>query len=102
VLATNGVFSLLASPVAGWLSDRIGGRITLAGALVLMALGVGSLALAHEPWQAYLSMALVGWGNGSFWPSQSTTLKGSRRPSGAMPSMRSSASRTTWGSGSAG
>ena len=50
VLATNGVFSLLASPVAGWLSDRVGGRITLAGALVLMAVGVGSLALAHEPW----------------------------------------------------
>jgi predicted MFS family arabinose efflux permease len=76
VLATNGVFSLLASPVAGWLSDRVGGRITLAGALVLMAVGVGSLALAHEPWQAYLSMALVGWGNGSFWPSQSTMLAG--------------------------
>jgi len=76
VLATNGVFSLLASPFAGWLSDRVGGRITLAGALVLMAVGVGSLALAHEPWQAYLSMALVGWGNGSFWPSQSTMLAG--------------------------
>jgi predicted MFS family arabinose efflux permease len=76
VLATNGVFSLLASPVAGWLSDRVGGRITLAAALVLMAVGVGSLALAHEPWQAYLSMALVGWGNGSFWPSQSTMLAG--------------------------
>jgi predicted MFS family arabinose efflux permease len=76
VLATNGVFSLLASPVAGWLSDRIGGRITLAGALVLMAAGVGSLALAHEPWQAYLAMAVVGWGNGSFWPSQSTMLAG--------------------------
>jgi predicted MFS family arabinose efflux permease len=80
VLATNGVFSLLASPFAGWLSDRIGGRITLAGALVLMAVGVGSLALAHEPWQAYLSMALVGWGNGSFWPSQSTMLAGLAPP----------------------
>jgi predicted MFS family arabinose efflux permease len=76
VLATNGVFSLLASPVAGWLSDRVGGRITLAAALVLMAVGVGSLALVQEPWQAYLSMALVGWGNGSFWPSQSTMLAG--------------------------
>jgi predicted MFS family arabinose efflux permease len=76
VLATNGVFSLVASPVAGWLSDRIGGRLTLAGALVLMAAGVASLALVHEPWQAFLAMAVVGWGNGSFWPSQSTMLVG--------------------------
>jgi MFS family permease len=80
VLATNGVFSLLASPVAGWLSDRFGGRVTLAGALVLMAAGVGSLALAHEPWQAYLAMAVVGWGNGSFWPAQSTMLAGLAPP----------------------
>jgi predicted MFS family arabinose efflux permease len=80
VLATNGVFSLLASPVAGWLSDRFGGRFTLAGALVLMAAGVGSLALAHEPWQAYLAMAVVGWGNGSFWPAQSTMLAGLAPP----------------------
>jgi MFS family permease len=80
VLATNGVFSLLASPVAGWLSDRFGGRITLAGALVLMAAGVGSLALAHEPWQAYVAMAVVGWGNGSFWPAQSTMLAGLAPP----------------------
>jgi predicted MFS family arabinose efflux permease len=76
VLATNGVFSLVASPVAGWLSDRIGGRLTLAGALVLMAAGVASLALVHEPWHAFLAMAVVGWGNGSFWPSQSTMLVG--------------------------
>jgi predicted MFS family arabinose efflux permease len=80
VLATNGVFSLVASPVAGWLSDRIGGRLTLAGALVLMAAGVGSLALVHEPWQAFLAMAVVGWGNGSFWPSQSTMLVGLAPP----------------------
>jgi predicted MFS family arabinose efflux permease len=80
VLATNGVFSLVASPVAGWLSDRIGGRLTLAGALVLMAAGVSSLALVHEPWQAFLAMAVVGWGNGSFWPSQSTMLVGLAPP----------------------
>ena len=80
VLATNGVFSLVASPVAGWLSDRIGGRLTLAGALVLVAAGVSSLALVHEPWQAFLAMAVVGWGTGSFWPSQSTMLVGLAPP----------------------
>jgi predicted MFS family arabinose efflux permease len=79
-LATNGIFSLLASPVAGWLSDRIGGRLTLAGALVTMALGIGYLPFVHQPWQAFLAMAVVGWGNGSFWPSQSTLLAGLAPP----------------------
>jgi len=76
VLATNGATSLLASPIAGWLSDRIGGRLTLAGALGLMAAGISSFPLVHEPWHAYLAMAIVGAGNGSFWPSQSTLLAG--------------------------
>jgi predicted MFS family arabinose efflux permease len=79
-LATNGILSLLASPVAGWLSDRIGGRLTLAGALVTMALGIGYLPFVHQPWQAFLAMAVVGWGNGSFWPSQSTLLAGLAPP----------------------
>jgi predicted MFS family arabinose efflux permease len=76
VLATNGVFSLVASPVAGWLSDRIGGRLTLGGALVVMAAGLAAFPLVREPWHAFVAMAVVGWGNGSFWPSQSTLLAG--------------------------
>jgi predicted MFS family arabinose efflux permease len=80
VLATNGAFSLLASPLAGILSDRIGGRLTLAGALVLMAAGYGSFPLVTEPWHAFAAMAVAGWGNGSFWPSQSTLLAGLAPP----------------------
>jgi predicted MFS family arabinose efflux permease len=76
VLAANGAVSLLASPLAGWLSDRIGGRLTLAGALVFMAAGIASFPLVREPWHAFLAMAVVGAGNGSFWPSQSTLLAG--------------------------
>jgi predicted MFS family arabinose efflux permease len=76
VLAANGAVSLLASPFAGWLSDRIGGRLTLAGALVFMAAGIASFPLVREPWHAFLAMAVVGAGNGSFWPSQSTLLAG--------------------------
>jgi predicted MFS family arabinose efflux permease len=76
VLATNGAMSLVASPVAGWLSDRIGGRLTLAGALVLMATGIASFPLVREQWHAFVAMAVVGAGNGSFWPSQSTLLAG--------------------------
>jgi predicted MFS family arabinose efflux permease len=76
VLAVNGIFSLLASPCAGWLSDKIGGRLTLAGALVLMATGIAAFPLIREEWHAFLAMAVVGAGNGSFWPSQSTLLAG--------------------------
>jgi predicted MFS family arabinose efflux permease len=76
VLATNGAMSLVASPIAGWLSDRIGGRRTLGGALVLMAAGIASFPLVREQWHAFVAMAVVGAGNGSFWPSQSTLLAG--------------------------
>jgi predicted MFS family arabinose efflux permease len=76
VLAVNGAMSLFVSPVAGWLSDRIGGRLTLAGALALMAAGIASFPFVREEWHAFVAMALVGAGNGSFWPSQSTLLAG--------------------------
>lgn len=76
VLATNGAMSFAASPLAGTLSDKIGGRLTLAGALVLMAIGIGSFPLVHEPWQAFVAMVVAGAGNGGFWPSQSTMLVG--------------------------
>ena len=76
VLATNAAMSLVASPLAGMLSDRIGGRLTLAGALVLMAIGFGIFPLVREPWHAFLAMAVAGAGNGAFWPSQSTLLAG--------------------------
>ena len=76
VLAVNGATSLLVSPLAGWLSDRIGGRVTLAGALGLMAAGIAAFPFVREEWHAYVAMAVVGAGNGSFWPSQSTLLAG--------------------------
>jgi predicted MFS family arabinose efflux permease len=76
VLAVNGIASLVASPCAGWLSDKIGGRLTLVGALVLMAGGIATFPLIREPWHAFLAMVVVGIGNGSFWPSQSTLLAG--------------------------
>ncbi len=63
-------------PVAGALVDRIGGRPTLAIALVLLAVGFGLYPLIREPWHA-LALALVsGAGNGTFWPSQSALLAG--------------------------
>jgi MFS family permease len=76
VLATTGAASLLAGPVVGVVIDRFGGRATLAGALVLLAVGFGSYPLIEEPWQAFLASAIAGVGNAGFWPSQSALLAG--------------------------
>ena len=81
VLATNGAASLLAGPAVGIAVDRFGGRATLAGALVLLAVGFGSYPLIHEPWHAFLASAIAGVGNAGFWPSQSALLAGLTPPS---------------------
>jgi predicted MFS family arabinose efflux permease len=76
VLATTGAVSLLAGPAVGIVVDRIGGRATLAAALVLLAAGFGSYPLVTEPWHAFLASAVAGLGNAGFWPSQSALLAG--------------------------
>jgi predicted MFS family arabinose efflux permease len=76
VLATIGFAGLLAGPVIGIVVDRVGGRLTLAGALVLMAIGFGIFPLIREPWHALLASAVAGVGNAAFWPSQSALLAG--------------------------
>jgi MFS family permease len=80
VLATIGAVSLLAGPAVGVVIDRIGGRATLAVALVLLAIGFGSFALIHEPWHAFLAATIAGLGNAGFWPSQSALLAGLTPP----------------------
>lgn len=76
VLATNGLVGLGAGPLAGWITDRAGGRVTLAVSLVLLAVGFGSFPWIREPWHAFAAMAVAGVGNGGFWPSQSTLIAG--------------------------
>jgi predicted MFS family arabinose efflux permease len=80
VLATIAAVSLLAGPAVGIVVDRIGGRATLAVALVLLAVGFGSFPLIHEPWHAFLAAAVAGLGNAGFWPSQSALLAGLTPP----------------------
>jgi MFS family permease len=80
VLATTGAVSLLAGPGVGVVVDRFGGRATLAGALVFLAVGFGSYPLVHEPWQAFLAASIAGLGNAGFWPSQSALLAGLTPP----------------------
>ena len=76
VLATIGFAGLLAGPAIGIVVDRVGGRLTLAGALVLMAIGFGCYPLIREPWHAVLASVVAGVGNAAFWPSQSALLAG--------------------------
>jgi MFS family permease len=80
VLATTGAVSLLSGPAVGVVIDRVGGRATLAGALVLLALGFGSYPLVTEPWHAFLASAVAGVGNAGFWASQSALLAGLTPP----------------------
>jgi MFS family permease len=74
VVGSNAVVSVVAGPVAGTLVDRYGGRRVLALALVVLAVGYGSFALVHSPWQGFLAAIVTGIGNGFFWPAQSTLL----------------------------
>ena len=66
VLAAGNAIGLLAGPVAGPVVDRVGGRVTLGGALVLMAVGYGAYPLVREPWHAFAAALVAGVGNGFF------------------------------------
>jgi MFS family permease len=72
VLATGSAIGLLAGPVSGPAIDRVGGRTTLA--LALMAVGYGGYPLVREPWHAFALAVVAGIGNAYFWPSQSALL----------------------------
>ncbi len=76
IVGTSSAVGLVAGPVVGMLVDRVGGRLTLAGSLWLMAIGFGGYAFVDEPWQAFLASAVAGAGNGGFWPSQSSLIAG--------------------------
>jgi predicted MFS family arabinose efflux permease len=76
ILAASGAAGILTGPAIGVVVDKVGGRITLAGALMLQAIGWGSFPFVHEPWQGVLAAIVAGIGNAGFWPSQSTLLAG--------------------------
>jgi MFS family permease len=76
IVGTNSAVGLVAGPIIGSLIDRIGGRVTLAGSLGLLAIGFGGYAFVENPWQGFLASAIAGIGNGGFWPSQSSLIAG--------------------------
>src|SRR5207302_4156827 len=74
IVASNAGAALCSGFVGGALSDRLGPRTVLSGALVVMATAFALFPLIRTPWQAFALNVLVGAGSGSFWPSQSTLL----------------------------
>jgi MFS family permease len=74
VAGTFGAVGIVATPAAGSLIDRIGGRAVFIGSLVLLAGAYALFPLINHPWQGFLFMGLAGLGNGALWPSQSTLL----------------------------
>ena len=80
IAGTSAAVGIASIPTAGIIVDRIGGKPTLIGALFLLALGFGAYTLVHEPWQAFGAAAIVGVGNGAFWPSQSALIIGLTPP----------------------
>jgi MFS family permease len=74
VVAASSAAALVSAVVGGALSDRLGPRRVLSGALITMAIGFALFPLIRSPWEAVAVNVLVGFGSGSFWPSQSTLL----------------------------
>jgi MFS family permease len=76
IVGTNSAVGLVAGPLVGTLVDRVGGRLTLAASLWLMAVGYGGYVFVDHAWQGFLASAIAGAGNGGFWPSQSSLVAG--------------------------
>ena len=74
VVASGSLAAFASGFVGGALSDRLGPRVVLSGALVLAAVAFALFPLIRETWQAFALNLLVGVATGAFWPSQSTLL----------------------------
>jgi MFS family permease len=62
--------------LGGTLSDRLGPKRVLLGALAVMTVAFALMPLIRTPWHAFAIYTLWGVGSGSFWPSQSALLAG--------------------------
>ncbi len=80
IAGTSAAVGIASIPLSGIIVDKVGGKRTLIGALVLLAIGFAAYAFVHEPWQAFVAAAIVGVGNGAFWPSQSALIIGLTPP----------------------
>lgn len=74
--AVQSVAALASGFLGGTLSDRLGPKRVLLGALVVMTVAFGLMPLIRSALDAFLVYSLWGIGSGSFWPSQSAMLAG--------------------------
>ena len=72
--ATQSATALASGFLGGTLSDRIGPKRVLVGALGVMTIAFALMPFIRSPWQAFSVYVVWGLGSGSFWPSQSTLL----------------------------
>ncbi len=74
--ATQATTALASGVLGGTLSDRIGPKRVLVGALCVMTVAFALMPLIRAPWHAFAVYVVWGAGSGSFWPSQSALLAG--------------------------
>jgi MFS family permease len=72
--------------LGGTLSDRIGARRVLFGALAVSAVAFALMPTIRNVWEAFAIYIVWGAGSGSFWPAQSTLLAGLTPPERRSPS----------------
>jgi MFS family permease len=74
--AVQSVAALASGFFGGTLSDRLGPKRVLLGALIVMTVAFALMPLIRSALDAFLVYTLWGIGSGSFWPSQSAMLAG--------------------------
>ena len=74
--AVQSAAALASGFLGGTLSDRLGPKRVLLGALAVMTVAFALMPLIRSPWHAFAIYTLWGVGSGSFWPSQSALLAG--------------------------
>ena len=83
--ATQSASALCSGFLAGTLSDRIGAKRVLLGALVVVTIAFALMPFIRVAWEAFAVYVVWGAGSGSFWPSQSTLLAGLTPPERRSP-----------------
>ena len=72
--AVQSAAALASGVLGGTLSDRIGPKRVLLGALAVMTVAFALMPTIRTAWEAFAIYTLWGIGSGSFWPSQSALL----------------------------
>ena len=74
--AVQSAAALASGFLGGTLSDRLGPKRVLMGALAIMTVAFALMPSIRTAWDAFLIYTLWGIGSGAFWPSQAALLAG--------------------------